>query len=568
VLERVDGGRYRFVHDKLRETSYAAIPAQHRADLHRRAAAAIERVFDGSDEFSRFNGALAFHYERAGDRRRAIDYLERAADYASRAFADRDVAESLRSALRLDEEDGRSIEPARRAAWRTRLGVALRGLGELEEGRTQLELSLAERGHPVPTRSMLTAGLHVARELAWGRSLASPPIASRPSDAEAERALNAYNFVAMIAYHQSDVPAQLFCAFAALRLAPLIGPSFPAAQLYAAAGNILGFMGLRKRAWRYAALSKEIATATGQELAQGVVHQYSGHLAAFLGDMRTFDADIHRSLELYTRVGHPRFREEALANCVHLYALRGELARAVDTAREIERSGAARNDPQTTGWGSLGTARLRGLMGHASEALEQLTEAIPRSRDDLSQMEGLGARALTRAQLGDHAGALHDIASVLTVMEQSSKTSYTSIWAYSNAIEAFFLGQMAGHGGSRRDLTLAKRLLAAFRRFARIIQLARPRAQLWSGVLAWHAARPRRARRAWASALAGAETIGLPLDAALTHFWAGLCTSGTERERHLLEALPSLETMQVSWHAAYARRLLDTRPLEGEASYE
>jgi tetratricopeptide (TPR) repeat protein len=336
-----------------------------------------------------------------------------------------------------------------------------------------------------------------------------------------------------------------------------VGPSFPAAQLYAAAGNILGFMGLRKRAWRYAALSKQIATATGQELAQGVVHQYSGHLAAFLGDMRTFDADTHRSLELYTRVGHPRFREEALTNCLHLYALRGELRRAVDTAREIERSGAARNDPQTTAWGSLGAARILGLMGHANEALERLTDAMPRSRDDLSRMEGLGALALTRAQLGDHAGAIADITSVLTVMEQSSKTSYTSIWAYSNALEAFFLGYIAGADGGRQELTLARRLMAAFRRFARIIQLARPRLLLWTGVLAWHSGHHRRARRAWTRALAGAQRIGLPLDAALTHFWAGLCTSGAESERHLSEAIPSLDTMQAGWHAAYARRLLD-----------
>jgi eukaryotic-like serine/threonine-protein kinase len=568
VLDQVEGGRYRFLHDKLRETCYAAITPIDRAELHRGAAASIEAVYGRSDDFPRFHSALAFHYECAGDRSRAIDYLEQAADHAARAFADRDVADHLSSALRLDAAGGRLVEPARRCAWRTRLGISLRDLGELEEGRAQLELSLAESRHPVPTRSMLTVARYGLRELAFRRSLTSAPVAPRSSDPEAERALNAYNYVAMIAYHQSDVPAQLFCTFAALRLAPLVGPSSPAAQVYAAAGNILGFMGLRSLAWRYARLSQQIATATGQELPQGVVHQYSGHLAAFLGDMRTFDADIHRALDIYTRLGHLRFREEALTNCAHLYGLRGELVRALETFREIERSGTARNDVQTTAWGSLGVARLLGLIGQPAEALQRFNTALPRGRDDLSQMEGLGARALTLAQLGDHTAARADIASVLSVMEQSSKTSYTSIWAYSNAIEAFFHGYMSADAGAREDLAVARRLLTAFGRFARIVKVARPRLHLWTGVVEWHAGHRARARRAWARALEGAQRIGLPLDVALTHFWAGRCTSGEERAHHLARSIPLLETMQAGWHAAFAHRLLGTPRLEGEGSNE
>ena len=274
VLDRAEGGRYRFLHDKLRETAYANIPGDRRSDVHRQAAESLEAVYGTTNEFSRFQGSLAFHYERAGDRPRAIHYLERASEHAAQAFADREVADYLTTALRLDDEQGKRIEPDRRTAWRTSVGMALRGLGELEQSRTELERSLREAGFPVPTRSSLAVARHALRELTLRRSLASPPIAPRASDVQAERALNAYNYVAMIAYHQSDVPAQLFSTFAALRLAPRVGPSPPAAQLYAAAGNVLGFAGLKKLAWRYARLSHQIAHATGQPLSDGVVHQY------------------------------------------------------------------------------------------------------------------------------------------------------------------------------------------------------------------------------------------------------------------------------------------------------
>ncbi len=42
VLEESAGGRFRFVHDKLREATYAVIPPEQRRELHRRAAVMLE----------------------------------------------------------------------------------------------------------------------------------------------------------------------------------------------------------------------------------------------------------------------------------------------------------------------------------------------------------------------------------------------------------------------------------------------------------------------------------------------------------------------------------------------
>ena len=110
VLDRAEGGRYRFLHDKLRETAYANIPGDRRSVVHRQAAESLEAVYGTTNEFSRFQGSLAFHYERAGDRPRAIHYLERASEHAAQVFADREVADYLTTALRLDDEQGKRIE--------------------------------------------------------------------------------------------------------------------------------------------------------------------------------------------------------------------------------------------------------------------------------------------------------------------------------------------------------------------------------------------------------------------------------------------------------------------------
>ena len=67
VLDRVEGGRYRFLHDKLRETCYAAIPAK---DHGRRSTAERRRasraVYADQRRLSEVPQRLAFHYEQRG----------------------------------------------------------------------------------------------------------------------------------------------------------------------------------------------------------------------------------------------------------------------------------------------------------------------------------------------------------------------------------------------------------------------------------------------------------------------------------------------------------------------
>jgi eukaryotic-like serine/threonine-protein kinase len=558
VLDRIDGGGYRFLHDKLRETAYSSVPEQVLPSVHRRAADALETVYGSRDDFPRYHGRLAYHYERAGDRPRAIEYLEKAADTAAQAYADRDVATYLTTALRLDAEQEHRVDLNRRTAWRTAVGMALRGLGEIEQSRATLEEALAEMGQPVATRSALAAARQVLQELVFRRSLASPPIEPRASNPTAERALNAYNYVAMIAYHQTDVPAQVFCTFAGLRLAPLVGPSAPAAQLYAAAGNILGFAGLQTLAWRYANLAKQIAQAAQHSLSTGLVHQYSGHLGAVLGDMAKFERDMMVALETYTQIGHHRFREEALTNIGHLQLLRGQYRDSYETFRDIEESAQARDDPQTRAWGALGQARLAGLLGRTEEALARLDAALGLARDDLSQLDGRATRALFLAQAGDRDCVLTAVRHALDAIERMPTTSYTNLTAYSSTLEALFL--VDGAAVHEEVARMSRRLLAAFRRFARIIRLGRPRLQLWTAVADWHQGRHRRAQRGWIAALQAARRMDLPVDLALTHFWIGRCVPGTGRTEHLHEALRAFEEMEAQWYVRESRRMLAQAP--------
>ena len=103
-------GRYRFRHMLLRETIYDRLTAIRRAELHRKAGAALESVH--RKDLEPYLAVLAHHFvnaAHAGDAQAAVDYARRAGDRAMSQFAFEQAARHYRQALEslalLDETD-------------------------------------------------------------------------------------------------------------------------------------------------------------------------------------------------------------------------------------------------------------------------------------------------------------------------------------------------------------------------------------------------------------------------------------------------------------------------------
>ena len=107
LLEDGAGGRYRFAHALTRDAIYGGIGASRRADLHRRAAVALERVH--GLEPGPVLGEIAVHLCVAAgpaDRERAVELAEQAAAWAGERDAWEQVVTLLTRALAvLDETD-------------------------------------------------------------------------------------------------------------------------------------------------------------------------------------------------------------------------------------------------------------------------------------------------------------------------------------------------------------------------------------------------------------------------------------------------------------------------------
>jgi DNA-binding SARP family transcriptional activator len=122
LIDDAAGGRYHFAHALTRDAIYGGIGPARRADLHRRAAAALERVH-GLDEGPEL-AAIALHLleaTRAEDRDRAVELAERAADWAFECQAYEQAVTLLTRALAVlgdaDAEERRRLTRTRAIAF-------------------------------------------------------------------------------------------------------------------------------------------------------------------------------------------------------------------------------------------------------------------------------------------------------------------------------------------------------------------------------------------------------------------------------------------------------------------
>jgi DNA-binding SARP family transcriptional activator len=99
ILREQGAAEYDFSHPLFRDVAYAQISPLRRRMLHRRAAQALEIVYQ--PELDAVSGLVAIHYELGGSAEQAIHVYQRAARFAKQAYAYWEAAAHLRSALAL-----------------------------------------------------------------------------------------------------------------------------------------------------------------------------------------------------------------------------------------------------------------------------------------------------------------------------------------------------------------------------------------------------------------------------------------------------------------------------------
>ncbi|WP_369946547.1 serine/threonine-protein kinase PknK [Vitiosangium sp. GDMCC 1.1324] len=99
ILEKAAGGRLRFLHDKLRELTYASITPQNIRQYHHRAAQAVEHRYTQELDFALYFPGLANHWAKAEVHDQASRYFHLAGDRARVVHANTEAITFYRAAL-------------------------------------------------------------------------------------------------------------------------------------------------------------------------------------------------------------------------------------------------------------------------------------------------------------------------------------------------------------------------------------------------------------------------------------------------------------------------------------
>ena len=365
-----EGDQRRFVHDKLRETAYAALSGPRREQLHREVARRLEAGLREDGGPSPY-GELANHFLQGHLWDRAVSYLEKAGTEAAARFANREAIQFFGTAIATVEQAALPIAPRRLARWHRHLVDSHLGLGEMPEAHRQADLALRHCGFRLP--SARTWGLALLGQTALRLVQRVVPIAFRVRSEERRAATDEAAYVLnrlCEPFFLSKRPLQgFYCGLRDLNLADRVPASEALARGYGVMAMVVGVgpMGKLGRAWsdRAVAVSRQLGAENALAYClsrASVVHMTQADWDTGLRSLAEATAMTRQRQDL-------RQLGEALTTSALLCGYRGDFRRALAEAEEVVAVGVARGDEQLRHWGRNLTVHALARLGRSRESL-------------------------------------------------------------------------------------------------------------------------------------------------------------------------------------------------------
>ncbi|MBB3108888.1 class 3 adenylate cyclase/tetratricopeptide (TPR) repeat protein [Paenibacillus phyllosphaerae] len=507
---------YLFKHVITQEVSYNMLLHSQRKQLHLALAEWYENhVYDLSPHYS----LLAYHWSKAEHPGKSAYYLEKAGMAAQRTGAYREAA---RLFSELVNSPLLAPAPSDSARWRRMLGEAYMGIGDMAQASEQLGKALALAGRPIAAspgqfkRDLAAAAIRqIARRILPVRLFQS---SARNADELLEQA-RCYWRLAEIAFFINKPSENLYHSLHALNLAERAGASAELAQI---SGNMCvtaGIMSLHPLAKAYMKQSLSVMGQVKELSAEAWVYM---DLSLYYIGIGKWPQAMHyakQAMDIYERIGNRRYWEASSYLMVKSVAYhRADFAASSELALAIYRSGQSSGNAQAQSWGLLAQAENALYTGHVDEALRLLQEAetlIPIGIGRIEEIRSYNLLALAYSKLGQTQVAQHYVQLGLTLMDQSSPTTYYAFDGYAALVEALLT--LLAQKDRDRDLhrTQLVQAMKALRSFAKVFPIAYPRYYAYAGAVALQEGDSRRAQHYRKRAMQYARKIGMPHESKL-----------------------------------------------------
>ncbi len=431
LAQRPESGAqvYAFRHILTQETIYNSLLRSQRPTLHQTVAECIETLYAAN--LTAQAEVLAFHYDRAYVRDRAMHYALLAGDRARERFANREAIEHYSRALQLSQHLSEYGAERGRAAMG--LGDVLLHIGDYEEAiaiyRATLE-EWSEAGLEVRARIMLRLGQvwdkrgdleeaegwlrqglgqleHIAAPLPDLRAQAYSDLGwlnlrrgdlhatehwlqqglALVADSEHYAVLSSIlNRLGALHYHRGAWDRAAQCVQQSLELRERLGDIVGVARSSNNLGVLKKNSGHWEQALAYYQRSMELAEIIGDTESVAIGHTNMGNVYMDLGEWDRAETHYQNSMAISQRIAHSHELAQAHTNLGHLYLLQGHYAQCAHHLNAAiplyEESGARANLNLNETYELLG--RLQLALGNPIAAAEW----AQRSRGLLEQVMG------------------------------------------------------------------------------------------------------------------------------------------------------------------------------------
>jgi eukaryotic-like serine/threonine-protein kinase len=545
VLTQIDEKRFAFAHHQIRDVAYERIDVGRRKALHGAAAAAIESNYRHDADFPlRFVG-LARHWEGAGVFKSAVEYLDKAGDYALRTSAYMDTVRLLGKNAELTAKH-LDRDPVRDARRQLAIGEAWIGLDDYANSRLHLGRAVSLLGFAMPeSKGRLILGLFVelGRQITRRLGPARPPA---PASATFDVAARAYTIM-QIAWRYTENPGLvlIYTALRSVNLAEQGGSPDTRAMAFSQAVVYAATVPLHGAARGYEAMTRQALTATTDRNARSFAPIALAVYHAGIGDWATAAANADESARLALEVGFRRRREDAMSIGGFIEHMRwhpGEARRIYADLNESARRGSQRGLIWSTS--ALAVIALRtGDRRGAETRLRELESLHPGDLDPSDRLQLDAAAGLIAAHL-DEPSARKSLDRALDALEKTPPVLIEAIDPCARLAEAYvvLMRREASLGGTdtaelNKCLTRACTYAA---RLAKRFPIMIPDERFWRAEADWILGQPRAALKGWQASLAAAERLHMTY-----HHWRA--------HQALAEHHP--ESAEASRHAARAKEL-------------
>jgi serine/threonine protein kinase len=560
-------GRWRFAHDKLRETLIADAHADGSyAALNERVAIAAEQLYTSDAERALRAVPLAEWWGAAGSQQKAREYLTLAGQQALDAADYGQAVSYFGRALALAE--AQDAPPLTQAVILAGLSEAYYNQGKLEEVHVYAPRTLALLDfHPVAADRLrrsdpLWEGLRQLRSRLLPRRRSSPAPARYPI------AMKVMESLIMVHYFQNHRAEMIYHMLFGLNIADANGKAAfrtERARFYGTASLLFALVAQRRIAHYYRRQADDLLSGSDAPNAEIWTLTISSIGLTAMGDFTQAIPRLRRCIELTRQIGHVRRYEEAAVTLCGAYYYSGRWQECRQLSDELLDSARASGNIQAEGWALDNHARFalrRGDFAEARRILDRCFDVYQQVKDTINTVWVHGAFAKSYLGEGDLDTAQLYVEQIAPILQSSITTSFGMTEPYSAVTEYYLLrweqakrsgGDVTAHRAS------ALSMIRSLGLYGDIFRLAAIRRELYQGWAAHLDGETRHGAQILRRAIAHAEQIGVPYDENLARYEYARHLPGDhpQRRAQLEQAAHALDRLGALWDSQQAHRVLN-----------